>query len=172
MRSLKPLFVLIFLTVLSLGYSQKKVFTAKDIQIIPKPNQVLIQSGSFEFSKNTVFVANTDFQKDISNALINKFETAAGWRPILGVKAPQNNSVQFKTDPNLHKEAYKVEVNNNIITITAKGNAGFIYGLETIRQLLPTAIESTYAISSAKWQIPNVVITDEPRFQWRGLMLD
>lgn len=171
MRSLKTLFVLIFLTVFSLGYSQK-VFTAKDIQIIPKPNQLLIQPGSFEFSKNTVFVANTDFQKEISNALISKFEVAAGWRPVLGAKAPQNNFVQFKTDPNLHKEAYKVEVINNSITITAKGNAGFIYGLETIRQLLPVAIESKYAITSAKWQIPNVSITDEPRFQWRGLMLD
>lgn len=171
MRSLKPLFVLIFFTFLSSGYSQKN-FTAKDIQIIPKPNQLLIQPGSFEFSKNTVFVATTDFQKDISNALINKFQTAAGWRPIMGVKAPQNNFIQFKVDPNLHKEAYKVEVINNSVTITAKGNAGFIYGLETIRQLLPTAIESNYVVSSAKWEIPNVTINDEPRFQWRGLMLD
>ncbi|KRD05393.1 beta-N-acetylhexosaminidase [Flavobacterium sp. Root901] len=171
MRSLKPLFVLIFFTFLSSGYSQKN-FTAKDIQIIPKPNQLLIQPGSFEFSKNTVFVSTTDFQKDISNALINKFQTAAGWRPIMGVKAPQNNFIQFKVDPNLHKEAYKVEVINNSVTITAKGNAGFIYGLETIRQLLPTAIESNYVVSSAKWEIPNVTINDEPRFQWRGLMLD
>ena len=88
MRTLKPLFVLIFLTVLSSGYSQKKVFTDKDIQIIPKPNQLLIQTGSFEFSKNTVFVATTDFQKEISNALINKFGAAAGWRHRLLVRQP------------------------------------------------------------------------------------
>ncbi|MDR7211830.1 family 20 glycosylhydrolase [Flavobacterium piscis] len=171
MRTLKSYFVLIFLAVLSSGYSQK-VFTENDIQIIPKPNQLVLQGGTFEFSKNTVFVANTDFQKDISNALISKFEVAAGWRPVLGAKAPQSNFIQFKVDPTFHNEAYKLEVNNTTITITAKGNAGFIYGLETIRQLLPVAIESKYAITSAKWQIPNVTITDEPRFQWRGLMLD
>lgn len=171
MRALKPLFVLLFFAVLSSGYSQK-IFTEKDIQIIPKPNQLAVQPGIFEFSKKTVFVAGTDFQKEISNALINKFGIAAGWRPVLGVKAPQRNFVQFKVDPAFHKEAYKLEVNNDIITITAKGNAGFIYGLETIRQLLPTAIESNAAITTAKWQIPNVTITDEPRFQWRGLMLD
>ncbi|WP_343697087.1 glycoside hydrolase family 20 protein [Flavobacterium sp.] len=171
MRTLKPLFVLIFLTVLSSGYCQK-VFTEKDIQVIPKPKQLVILPGSFEFSKNTVFVANTDFQKEISNALASKFETAAGWRPVLGVKAPQSNFVQFKTDPNLGKEAYKLEVTNNSVTITAKANAGFIYALETIRQLLPVAIESNYVVSSAKWQIPNVTINDEPRFKWRGLMLD
>ncbi|TPG36167.1 family 20 glycosylhydrolase [Flavobacterium pectinovorum] len=171
MRSLKPIFVLIFFAVLSSGYSQK-VFTEKDIQIIPKPNQLLIQPGTFEFSKNTVFVANTDFQKEISNALISKFEAAAGFRPVLGLKAPSANFVQFKIDATFHKEAYKLEVNNNTITVTANGNAGFIYGLETIRQLLPVVIESKYAITSAKWQIPNVTITDEPRFKWRGLMLD
>jgi len=171
MRSLKPVLVLIFIAVLSSGYSQK-VYTEKDIQIIPKPNQLAVLPGTFEFSKNTVFVANTDFQKDISNALISKFGAAAGWRPVLGAKAPQSNFIQFKVDQNLHKEAYKLEVNNNNITITAKGNAGFIYGLETIRQLLPVAIESKHAIAGEKWQIPNVTITDEPRFQWRGLMLD
>ncbi|UUW07985.1 glycoside hydrolase family 20 protein [Flavobacterium plurextorum] len=171
MRTLKPLFTLLFLAVLSSGYSQK-VFTEKDIQIIPKPNQVVLQSGSFEFSKNTVFVAATDFQKDISNALINKFGAAAGWRPIIGTKAPKNNYIQFKVDSNLHNEAYRLEINNNTITVTAKGNAGFIYGLETIRQLLPTAIESKHAVTIVKWEIPNVTITDEPRFQWRGLMLD
>lgn len=171
MRTLKPLFVLIFFTVLSLGYGQK-TYTEKDIQIIPKPNQLLLQTGTFEFSKNTVFVANTDFQKEISNALISKFQVAAGFSPVLGVKAPQRNFIQFKADPTFHKEAYKLEVNNANITITANGNAGFIYGLETIRQLLPVAIESKYAITSEKWQIPNVTITDEPRFKWRGLMLD
>jgi hexosaminidase len=171
MKRLKSLLVIIFLTVLSSGYSQK-IYTEKDIQIIPKPNQLIVQTGTFEFSKNTVFVANTDFQKDISNALINKFEKAAGWRPVLGAKAPQKNFIQFKVNPNFHKEAYKVEVINNTITVTAKENAGFIYGLETIRQLLPVAIESKFAVTTEKWQIPNVTITDEPRFQWRGLMLD
>lgn len=171
MRTLKTIYILIFLAVLSSGYSQK-IITEKDIQIIPKPNQLVIQPGTFEFSKNTVFVASTDFQKDISNTLINKFGAAAGWRPVLGAKAPQSNFIQFKVDQNLHKEAYKLEVNNNNIIVTAKGNAGFIYALETIRQLLPVAIESKHMIAGQKWQIPNVTITDEPRFQWRGLMLD
>lgn len=171
MRTLKPFFVFIFLAVLSSGYSQK-VYTEKDIQIIPKPNQLTVQPGTFEFSKNTVFVVTTDFQKEISNALISKFGVAAGWRPVLGAKAPQSNFIQFKADPAFHKEAYKVEVSNSTIIVTANGNAGFIYGLETIRQLLPVSIESHYPVTTAKWQIPNVTITDEPRFKWRGLMLD
>nr|WP_315156199.1 glycoside hydrolase family 20 protein [uncultured Flavobacterium sp.] len=171
MRVLKSLLVVIFLTVLSFGYSQK-IYTVRDIQIIPKPNQLLIRPGIFEFSKSTKFIATTEFQKDIATALINKFEKSAGWRPEIATTIPQSNFIQFKTDQMLNKEAYKLEVSAKSITITAKGNAGFIYGLETIRQLLPAAIESKYVITSEKWQIPNVTISDEPRFQWRGLMLD
>jgi hexosaminidase len=171
MQVLKSFCVIIFLTAFSSGYSQK-IYTEKDIQIVPKPSQVLIKTGVFQFSKDTKFVANGDFQKDAATALISKFETAAGWRPQITASAPVANFIQFKIDPNLKNEAYILDVNQKSITITAKGNAGFIYGLESIRQLLPEAIESKYVVSSAKWEIPSVTITDEPRFKWRGFMMD
>jgi hexosaminidase len=171
MRTLKPLFVLIFLTVLTAGYSQKN-YTEKDIKIIPKPTQLVINKGVFEFSKNTKFIAVTDFQKEISNALISKFEKAGGFRPEVSTAIPNSNFVQFKVDETLDKEAYVLDVNPKNITITAKGQAGFIYALESIRQLLPVVIESKNVIPKQKWQIPNLVINDKPRFQWRGLMLD
>ncbi len=172
MRTLKSLLILIFLTVLSSGYSQKKVYTEKDIQIIPKPAQLVINKGVFEFTKDTKFVAATDFQREISTALISKFEKAAGFRPEVSSAIPKQNFVQFKVDEALDREAYILDVNAKIITITAKEKAGFIYGLESLRQLLPVTIESKNIVPNQKWQIPNVVINDKPRFKWRGLMLD
>ncbi|RKR12053.1 hexosaminidase [Flavobacterium sp. 90] len=171
MRILKPIFIVFFMTVLSNAYSQK-IYTEKDIQIIPKPKQLVIKQGKFQFSNETIFVVNGDSQKEIASVLIHKFETAAGFRPEISSKIPKKNFIQFKVDATLNKEAYLLDVNEKNITITAKGNAGFIYGLESIRQLLPEAIESKSIITTAKWEIPNLTITDEPRFQWRGLMLD
>lgn len=171
MRILKPFLIVFFLTVFNFGYSQK-IYTEKDIQIIPKPAQLLITKGVFEFSKSTKFIAVSEFQKEISNVLINKFEKAAGFRPEFSTTIPPGNYVQFKVDETLEKEAYILDVNTKNITITAKGKAGFIYGLESIRQLLPVVIESKNVLPNQKWQIPNLVINDKPRFQWRGLMLD
>lgn len=171
MRILKPFLIVFFLTVFNFGYSQK-IYTEKDIQIIPKPTQLLITKGVFEFSKSTKFIAVSEFQKEISNVLINKFEKAAGFRPEFSTAIPLNNYVQFKVDETLEKEAYILDVSTKNITITAKGKAGFIYGLESIRQLLPVVIESKNVLPNQKWQIPNLVINDKPRFQWRGLMLD
>jgi hexosaminidase len=171
MRILKPFLIVFFLTVFNFGYSQK-IYTEKDIQIIPKPTQLLITKGIFEFSKSTKFIAVSEFQKEISNVLINKFEKAAGFRPEFSTAIPPSNYVQFKVDETLEKEAYILDVSTKNITITAKGKAGFIYGLESIRQLLPVVIESKNVLPNQKWQIPNLVINDKPRFQWRGLMLD
>ena len=171
MRILKSIFIVLFLTVFCHTYGQNG-HTEKDIKIIPKPKQLVIKQGNFQFSAATKFVVNDDSQKEMAAVLISKFEKAAGFRPEISSKIPKKNYVQFKVDATLNKEAYTVDVNEKNIIITAKGNAGFIYGLETIRQLLPEAIESKNTITSAKWEIPNVTITDEPRFQWRGLMLD
>ncbi|WP_264524171.1 beta-N-acetylhexosaminidase [Flavobacterium sp. N502536] len=171
MKILKPIFVVLLLTFLSKAYSQK-ISVEKDIQIIPKPKQLVLKQGSFQFSATTKFVVSGDAQKEIATVLINKFQTAAGFRPEISSALPKRNYVQFKVDPTLKNEAYVLEVNKENVTITAKGNAGFIYGLESIRQLLPESIESKNVITAAKWEIPNLTITDEPRFQWRGLMLD
>ena len=37
---------------------------------------------------------------------------------------------------------------------------------------MPTAIESSTLVKDIEWRVPNLLIQDEPRFKWRGLMLD
>ena len=45
------------------------------------------------------------------------------------------------------------------------------YGGQTLRQLLPPAIESATP-QPGPWPLPAGMIRDTPRFVWRGLMLD
>ncbi|MEL1240752.1 glycoside hydrolase family 20 protein [Flavobacterium flavipallidum] len=148
------------------------VVAQEDIAIIPKPAHTEVKDGKFQFSSSTKFIVKGDSQKEIVEVLIAKFQLAAGWKPQISNKKPKNNFIEFKVDKNLNREAYKLEVTSKSILITAKENAGFIYALESIRQLLPTAIESKKTVANVNWSVPNVTIIDEPRFQWRGLMLD
>jgi hexosaminidase len=171
MKTLHQFLIAILLTVFC-SCAKQKVFTEQDIQIIPKPAELKLTEGVFEFSKNTKFVVSNDFQKEISNALISKFEKAAGWKPEITDVVPNSNYIQFKVDDNLEDEAYLLTVNKDEITIAAKDNAGFIYGLESVRQLLPVAIEGNDVIANTEWIIPALTIKDQPRFQYRGLMLD
>ncbi|MGL5619936.1 MAG: family 20 glycosylhydrolase, partial [Tannerellaceae bacterium] len=49
---------------------------------------------------------------------------------------------------------------------------GLFYGMQTLLQLLPAEIESATAVKGIAWSLPAVTIKDEPRFEWRGIMLD
>jgi hexosaminidase len=71
-------------------------------------------------------------------------------------------------------EGYDLSVTPTGILLTAPEAAGLFYGLQTLRQLLPVASTRTgQLVTTTKGQrIPALHIRDQPRFGWRGLMLD
>lgn len=75
--------------------------------------------------------------------------------------------LQLEYNTDLGKEGYTIDVDKNQIII--KGTPqGIFYGAQTLFQLFP--LESD--ITKKSFSIPNLVITDKPRFEWRGFMLD
>ena len=65
----------------------------------------------------------------------------------------------------LHEnENYSIEINSQQVEVTAETDLGAIHALETLMQLV--------SVNENGYYFPGVVIVDEPRFAWRGLMLD
>ena len=152
--------------------SQDKTFSEDELTLIPKPAEMNLNEGSFQFTKETGFVVQGEQQKEIAQLLNAKFKSAAGWELKVLEEKPKTNFIEFKENQDLNEEAYKLLVADKRITIEASSPSGFIYGVETLRQLLPLEIESKEKVSDITWQIPQIEISDEPRFEWRGLMLD
>jgi hexosaminidase len=69
------------------------------------------------------------------------------------------------------EEGYRLEISPTEVNLTARAAAGLFYGAQTIRQLLPAAVEEHAAIGRSLW-MPTGTITDAPRYAWRGAMLD
>ena len=71
-------------------------------------------------------------------------------------------------------EAYELAVGPNAVAITGRTAAGVFYGIQTLRQLLPAAIEheAVRPDKNRPVQAPAVRVSDSPRFPWRGAMLD
>lgn len=63
-------------------------------------------------------------------------------------------------DAAMPPEAYNITVDGNGITVKAADDAGYFYALQTLEQL------------QTDRGIPHVEIADQPRFPYRGLMLD
>jgi hexosaminidase len=73
----------------------------------------------------------------------------------------------------LGEEGYLLEAGPDGVLIRAARPAGLFYGSQTLRQLLPSAIERPATEAGAgPWTVPAVSIEDRPRFGWRGGMLD
>ena len=58
------------------------------------------------------------------------------------------------------------------IDIRAAGSAGLFWGIQTLRQLLPPQVFSSQRVEGVAWTVPCVTISDDPRFPWRGLLID
>ena len=67
--------------------------------------------------------------------------------------------------PSLRTDAYRLTVTPQGAHLASGGKEGRIYGLATLRQLRDQLAEQPEGI-------PCGVITDEPRYPWRGLMVD
>jgi hexosaminidase len=66
-------------------------------------------------------------------------------------------------DPALADEAYQLDIDARGVTIRAGTGAGLFWGVQTLRQLMPT---------KAPFVLPGGRISDRPRFAYRGVMLD
>jgi hexosaminidase len=70
-------------------------------------------------------------------------------------------------DPNASGEAYDLDVGAHAIVVTAPTDAGLFYGATTLWQLLSQREGKVSSIA-----VGGLRIHDQPRFQWRGLLLD
>ncbi|MEU6402222.1 beta-N-acetylhexosaminidase [Streptomyces sp. NPDC046985] len=68
-------------------------------------------------------------------------------------------------------EGYRLDSGPRGVTITAREPAGLFHGVQTLRQLLPAAVEKRSA-QPGPWLVAGGVVRDAPRYAYRGAMLD
>lgn len=139
--------------------------------IVPCPVSIIPGKGYFHFTAKTTFAVENDIQANQARLLAKLFTEAAGFTPRIKV-ADSKGDICLVTDRTLKDESYKLEVTSSKIVIYASGEKGFFYALQSIRQLLPAAIEHKQIVKKSDWAIPAFSITDSPRFAYRGLMVD
>ena len=164
------LIILILLSPLTV-FLQADNLTSPLISIVPRPTQIVPGSGNFTFSAKTAFAVENQEQAAIARNFIDLFTRAAGITPALNVGSKEGQ-IRFVTDSSFKTAAYLLEITPQQILIKASDTKGFFYALQSIRQLLPAAIESEQPVQNIAWSVPAMTVRDEPRFGFRGLLLD
>ena len=143
------------------------------IAIIPEPVKMTVQGGNLVLNKDTriVVLNGTD---GIGRLLQSELRPSTGHPLDLGSR-PVKNSIELSLDPqlaNLGDEGYMLTVTKDKAQIKAFKSAGVFYGVQTLRQLLPSESLRKAKVEGVEWSIPCVQIEDIPRFAWRGGQID
>jgi len=165
------------LFVLLLGIAVFNIGCTTKPSIIPLPQQISVGSGAFAIDSSTS-IRLSDKQPGLESAA----ELFAGViKPSSGIDLPieqasaesRGNAISLVLENRgLGDEGYELDVTKTGIEITASTPQGIFYGLQSLRQLLPPQIESSERVEGLALSVPLVQIKDQPRYAWRGLMLD
>ncbi|TWR28603.1 family 20 glycosylhydrolase [Mucilaginibacter achroorhodeus] len=150
--------------------------TTSSFAIIPEPVKTTPHAGHFILPKEiTVQAPLSNKMTPVLDLIKNKFSTSTGKMVHVKASAPSaaiKLVLNSTADNVIGSEGYYLSAKTTGVTIRANTEAGLYYGLQTLFQLLPKEIESKEVVTNVKWMVPAVDITDYPRFNWRGLMLD
>lgn len=148
--------------------------------VVPIPARIEISPrDSFLVTPRTVVFVDANANDDVmavgnyaANVIASVFGASAQ-RLASGATAP-DSSIVLSLDPSrtsLGAEGYELTATNRLVRIVAAGPAGLFYGVQTMRQLLPPSVESR-ASYTRRLIMPAAHVIDQPRFEWRGAMLD
>ncbi|MBB4694903.1 family 20 glycosylhydrolase [Paractinoplanes abujensis] len=103
-------------------------------------------------------------------------ELAGLLRQVTGFPVPlaDGGAVRLRLDETVDEakspESYRLDIAADGVTLSAPAAQGLFAGLQTLRQLLPAQVAAEAA--PAEVVLPGGRIEDEPRFAYRGTMLD
>jgi hexosaminidase len=91
--------------------------------------------------------------------LISKEDPQKAANPNVFINSKKEGQLKLNED-----ESYQLKISSNKINLDASTDIGALRGLETLLQLL--------SIDDQGYYFPVIEINDQPRFAWRGLMID
>ena len=149
---------------------------AQATSVIPRPLAIQMHEGVFRITSTTPVYAAGEAEVE-AKKLIDTLTPAMGFRlKRIEGDLPDAGAIVLALDKTLRTrvggEGYALSVTPRRIGLRAAESAGLFYGIQTLRQLLPVPVFSSKRVEGVEWTVPCLTITDCPRFQWRGLLID
>ncbi|WP_430812261.1 MULTISPECIES: family 20 glycosylhydrolase [unclassified Carboxylicivirga] len=149
-----------------------------EYSVIPYPSELVSKQGAFHLSESTQlrFIGGGNCQF-VAQSFADFIAPATGFKlsvsPAVALER-EEGAITFIEDSAFNGEegSYQLTITETEILVKSNNAVGLFYGFQTMRQLLPSIIESREVVEVDKWLIPAVEINDVPRFSYRGLHLD
>jgi hexosaminidase len=163
-----------FLFAIVLGASHATAQTQPPRNLMPQPSSVTSGSGALRIDANFTIAFDGHTEPRLDRAR-ERFLTQLHRQTGLLFAKPANNASQAtlvvhtghasKEVQELGEdESYTLEVTSSGAKLNAANPLGVLRGLQTFLQLVEVTLDGFAA--------PDIAIQDQPRFPWRGLMID
>ena len=134
----------------------------EELSIIPVPLKAELQGGSFVVNENTqLWIEAPEADKN----QLQEYLAASPLKLAVAAEVPTSNAIVLKQVEELpgvaSAEGYVLTSTKKGVEVQAKTGAGLFYGVQTLLQMTAEGNKVAFGI-----------ITDEPRFEYRGMMLD
>ena len=140
---------------------------AQQINIIPQPLTVTAKTGNFTITSSTRLVVK-DKKDNATASFLNTYLLEHYGFKLIQVTTDEAKSITISSvqqGDGLKESGYQLQSGMDGVHINGNSAVGSFYGMQTLIQLLPTKKSSTLII-------PAVWVEDQPRFAYRGAMLD
>lgn len=129
--------------------------------IIPRPAVMVRGEGHFAWPRAGTLAGSAADAVTVRRIL---GPAAAGWE--------RGTAAQLRLRPTdgLPREGYRLAVTVDHVTIEFGDQTGLVWGLQSLRQLLPA--EAWLPGPQGPWLLPTLTIDDAPRYGWRSSLLD
>jgi hexosaminidase len=134
--------------------------------MIPFPAKITQKNGSFSLS-NQLTVSGDEANQENIAWLQKILRDAVGFKVD---QVSQDGQIQLSIDPahsGLGREGYRLVISSEAINLQALTKTGIFYAIQTLGQMLPVGSDALSML-----EVPAVEIVDQPRYEWRGFMLD
>jgi hexosaminidase len=132
-------------------------------EVVPLPQSIVMQKGEpFILETGVEILTTADLQREAE--FLKQYLKEATWNdlPIVQKRQKKVRYIELSISPNVKEaEGYILTVSQKGVSIQGGSAAGVFYGIQTLRK----------AVKEGPIMNP-VVITDAPRFTWRGMHLD
>ena len=168
---MKKIFTLLCLFTVLLPIAAQTPF----VNLTPKAKLMTTKAGELPLPEG--FVVNTANLPDSLVAEATKFVAAINLATPLNATTASDDVtalIQMAIPSSaLDAEGYKLSVKEDGVKVEASTSAGFYYAFQTLKKILPANVMAGVKDEAVTaYALPYVNINDEPRFGYRGFMLD
>lgn len=137
--------------------------------IIPQPKSYQKKSGEMILNQNVNVGYSSAELKDAALYLADILHRSTGFKvPAV----PRPDVITLALDASLTSGEYTLDATPEGVQIAGGDYKAVVYGIQTLRQLLPIEVEAMDVDGDICWTVPCCYIKDAPRFDYRGIELD